>query len=252
MNTVHGTITAQDASWLLRDKYNGVKNDEYENDIKRLIDGEPLGYVIGWVPFLGLKINLDSKPLIPRPETEWWVEKMIEGLSKKHNSTTLSVLDMCSGSGAIGCSVLSLLPNSHVTFSDLDINYEDTVSENITKNDLDISRADIFTGDLFEPVKDKKFDVIASNPPYIPSNRDLPGSVIDYEPSTALYAGEDGLEIIKTIAKTARKHLNPNGVIWLEIDTSHESKAKQLFVDAGFDTNVYCDIYNRPRIIIAK
>ncbi len=251
MSNVQSTVTAQDALWLLRDKYKGIKNNEYKNDINRLSNGEPLGYVIGWIPFLGLKINLDSRPLIPRPETEWWVEKMINTLRKK-NSVKLSVLDMCSGSGAIGCSVLSSLKNSYITFSDIDTNYEETILTNITENDLDVSRTEIITSDLFSDLEGKRFDVIATNPPYIPSNRNLPTSVTDYEPSTALYAGEDGLDAIRIIAKNAKGHLNKDGVVWVEIDTSHENEAKKLFLDAGFDANVYYDIYNRPRIIIAK
>ncbi len=251
MSNVQSTVTAQDASWLLRDKYKGIKTDGYAKDINRLSKGEPLGYVIGWIPFLGLKINLDSRPLIPRPETEWWVEKMITTLQKK-DYVNLTVLDMCSGSGAIGCSVLSSLKNSYITFSDIDTNYEKTILANITENNLDISRTEIITNDLFSGLKNKKFDVIATNPPYIPKNRRLPNSVIDYEPSTALYAGEDGLNIIRIIAKNAKNHLNKDGMVWTEIDTSHANEAKKLFIDAGFDADVYYDMYNRPRIIIAK
>jgi release factor glutamine methyltransferase len=94
---------------LLQDKYNGIQTPEFETDVKRLESGEPLAYVIGWQPFCGTKIFLDSHPLIPRPETEYLVNKIITELSDKQN---LKILDLCAGSGCIGVALLQALPCS--------------------------------------------------------------------------------------------------------------------------------------------
>jgi len=87
---------------LLRDKYGGDPKADLTQDIARLDAGEPLAYVIGWIPFLGLTIRLDSHPLIPRPETEWWTEELIAHLKDLFGDTPFRLLDMCAGSGAIG------------------------------------------------------------------------------------------------------------------------------------------------------
>ncbi|MFZ2500470.1 MAG: HemK/PrmC family methyltransferase, partial [Minisyncoccia bacterium] len=234
----------------------------------RLASGEPLGYVIGWQPFLGLKIYLDSHPLIPRSETEWWTEQMFEseltdrkmgiglGLAARSvpifrpGSERLKFLDLCTGSGAIGCAVLAHLPTASVYFGEVDPAHETTILKNIRENNLDASRADIRIGDLFEPFGDMQFDIIAINPPYIPSGRDLPVSVSEHEPSLALFAGTDGLDIIRRIAKELKEHLAPDGEAWIEVDSPAAETAAGLFTDQGFSTSIRTDQYDRQRIIV--
>src|SRR3989344_2568007 len=148
---------------------------------------EPEAYKLGWVPFLGLKIWLDSKPFIPRPETEWWTEKLIRELG-----TEFAVLDLCAGSGAIGCAILKYVSNVKVYFGEIDPAHEATIRKNIRENGLDETRVHIGIGDLFEPFGDTQFDIIAANPPYVSDARELPASVADYEPALALRAGPDG------------------------------------------------------------
>ena len=92
----------RDEQWLLEEKYGGTATEEFEADKKRLAAGEPLGYVIGSQPFLGLTIYLDSKPLIPRPETEWWTGQLLA-----EQSGAKTFLDLCAGSGGIGLEALS-------------------------------------------------------------------------------------------------------------------------------------------------
>jgi release factor glutamine methyltransferase len=217
---------------------------------------EPLAYIIGDQPFLGLKIYLDSRPLIPRPETEWWTEQLLDNLEVKlpvgSLTSKLRFLDLCAGSGAIGCAALARIPNAQVYFGEIDPAHEATILKNISENKLDKSRADIRIGDLFEPFGDITFDVIAANQPYIPSDRALPTSVANYEPALALFAGVDGLSVISRIAASARCHLTENGVLWCECDSSTTETARDLFEAQGFKAEIRNDQYDKPRVIVVS
>ena len=210
---------------------------------------EPLAYTIGDQPFLGLTIYLDSHPLIPRPETEYWTEQM---LSEVRTSDVLTFLDLCAGSGAIGCAIFKNIPNAQVYFGEIDPSHEATILKNIRENSLDEARAHIGIGDLFEPFGDIQFDVIAANPPYIPIGRELPASVANYEPALALRAGPDGLDITRRIANELPHHLKTGGQAWIECDTANINEAAVLFQQQGFHTEIRTDQYGAPRILVVS
>lgn len=149
--------TPKDIEALVREKYAGNQGAEgVAEDLARLSAGEPLAYVIGNIPFLGVTVHLDSHPLIPRPETEYWTELLIAHINNKSKNTiiydSVSILDLCAGSGAIGLAVLKHCPNARVTFSELALEHAVTIQKNIALNNLDASRADIRTGNLFTPL----------------------------------------------------------------------------------------------------
>jgi len=249
---------------------------------KQQMDEVPEAYQYGWQPFLGLTMYLDSRPLIPRPETEWWTEKLLahvgtsdvqgtsdvlqsaagsifsatdcpkaklepEGVEK---TTPLRFLDLCAGSGAIGCAALKMLPNAKVYFGEIDPAHEATILKNIRENNLDEKRADIRIGNLFTPFTGEQFDIIAANPPYIPEDRVLDPSVADYEPTLALRAGADGLALIRRIASALPAHLAPVGEAWIECDSAHAEAARELFVAQGLAAEVMRDQYDAPRVIV--
>lgn len=241
----------RDEQWLLEEKYDGKESAAYEADKKRLDLGEPLGHIIGWQPFLGLKIYLDSKPLIPRPETEWWTEQLMSTIPKNH-TRGLRFLDLCAGSGAIGCAALAQLPQAQVYFGEIDSAHASTIEKNIRENNLDRSRADIRIGSLFEPFGDMRFDIIATNPPYIPEKRILPESVSNYEPALALFAGEDGLNLIRKIIQELPRRLTENGTAWIECDSAHAATAQTVCSDQGLTAEILNDQYGTPRVIRAK
>ena len=108
------------------------------------------------------------------------------------------------------------MPNAQVYFGEIDPAHEATILKNIRANNLDESRAHICIGDLFEPFKNQKFDIITANPPYIPADRVLDNSVTDYEPARALFAGADGLDLIRRIASALPKHLASGDEAWIE------------------------------------
>jgi len=244
-------VPEEDVRSLIRDKYDG-KDADLAGDIARLAAGEPLAYVIGWVPFYGLRIDLDTRPLIPRPETEYWTEKLIAHLRQRFGDTSFTLLDLCAGSGAIGLAVLKELPNAHVTFVELDSAHASLIGNNITLNGLDSARADIRSGDLFAPVAGMQFDVIATNPPYVPTLRTLPESVGAHEPHGALFSGPDGLSLIRRIATEARNHLTEGGEVWLECDISHVTEAGTLMrADGATRCAINEDQYGRPRTVVS-
>lgn len=243
----------QDEQWLLREKYAGKETPGYEADKRRLASGEPAAYVIGWQPFLGLKIHLDSRTLIPRPETEWWAEQLIHMLSAAGNAgTAITFLDLCAGSGAIGCAALARLPQARVYFGEIDPAHEATIRKNMRENALDAERADIRIGDLFAPFDTLRFDVIAANPPYIPEKRVLPESVAAWEPASALYAGTDGLSLIRRIAAELPGRLSKDGVAWIECDSEHAEAARELFEKSGFSAEIRADQYGAPRVLVVS
>lgn len=258
----------KDEQWLLDEKYDGVETAGFEADKERLAKGEPLSYIIGSQPFLGLKIYLDSKPLIPRSETEWWTEQLLAEVGSRmkkvwpseakgpedflKTATDFRFLDLCAGSGAIGCAALKTLSYMEVFLGEIDPAHEATILKNIRENNLDESRADVRIGDLFEPFGDMVFDIIAVNPPYIPTNRVLPPSVADYEPSRALLAGNDGLDVIRRIAATIRCHLAEGGAAWIEIDSAHATTAVALFEAQGLRAEIRNDQYDKPRVVVVS
>lgn len=212
------------------------------------MNDEPEAYTLGWIPFLGLRIELDSRPLIPRPETEWWTEELVTEIGERPSR----VLDLCAGSGAIGLSVLAKCQNAHVSFGELVPEHVEQIIKNLAVNALDESRARVEVSDLFAAFKGEKFDVIACNPPYIPEGRTLDTSVIDWEPREALFSGPDGLDLIRKVAKEAPGHMNAGGQLWCEVDSPRASDAREVFEHSGAkQVELRNDQYGRARLVVA-
>lgn len=249
-----------DSEVLIRDKYEGIEPSgaELDADLERLACGEPLAYVIGWIPFLGLRICLDSHPLIPRPETEWWTNELIAHLKKRFRQESFHFLDLCAGSGAIGLAVLKEFPDALVSFAEIVPEHLDQIEKNIEENNLDRSRAELIQSDVLEGVVSQlgdfqlPFNVIASNPPYIPSERRLDESVISFEPPEALFAGSDGLSIIRRIAENVQWYLFPEGELWLEADIDNVGIAKTMLDSYGAArSEIRTDQYGRERFVVS-
>lgn len=242
----------KEREFLIRDKYDGDSSVDLSKDLARLEAGEPLAYIISWIPFLGLRISLDSRPLIPRPETESWTEDLHVRLKEKFEDRPFTFLDLCAGSGAIGLSVLARFPAARVRFAELVSAHCDQIRRNIAENDLDASRATVHIGDLFDVFpSDQHFDVVATNPPYIPETRTLDASVADFEPKVALYAGNDGLDLIRRIAVDAPERLEEGGELWMECDIDNIEEAKEMLLQHGAkEATIRNDLYGRPRVCV--
>ncbi len=249
-------MASQEIEWLLKEKYNGEKSDAFFADCKALALGKPLAYLIGWVPFLDCKIWLDTQPLIPRPETEYWVEEAIkvmkEGqtLSLGIESTPVRVLDLCAGSGCIGIAVAKAIPEALVDFSEIDSNLLPTINKNIKENLPDTGNYQVKHSNLFSVFPDK-YDFIFSNPPYIDPAVDRTGpSVKKYEPYVALFGGEKGMEIINEIISKTPAHLASGGQLWLEHEPEQSDPIKEIGKEYNFTCSTLKDQYGVERYSI--
>lgn len=214
------------------------------------LTGAPLQYVLGTAAFYGLDFDSDTRALIPRFDTEILVEQALKII--KTMSDEPSVLDLGTGSGCIAVAIKKNAKNCSVTASDVSIEALGLAKQNAQRLNADIT---FEKGSLFMPFTKKKFDVIVSNPPYIPSGdiAGLDGEVRDYEPRLALDGGPDGLDYYRDICGSAAKHLNNNGYLLLEVGVNEADRVKGL-LGGGFETATVED-YNTPpveRVVIAK
>jgi release factor glutamine methyltransferase len=244
--------------WLLEEKYDGMKSDAFFEDLKRLQSGEPLAYILGNIPFLDCTIYLDSKPLIPRPETEFWTQKAIQTIADFKGQTP-SVLDLCAGSGAIGVAIAKAIPSAQVSFVEVEPAHISTINKNIEENTNHLQKNSytVFCGDLFDAFRHNEttFDFILTNPPYIDKAQNtVEESVTNHEPHLALFGGEDGLYIIIKIITTAKKYLRQNGELWVEHEPFQSEAIVELGVQMGFDVHTQVDQYNIERwsILVLK
>jgi len=249
------TQKQKEKDWIIKEKYEGKETLELKSDLKRLDAGEPVAYIIGYVDFLSCKIDLSTKPLIPRPETEYWVEQTITTI-KKDKKVNPNCLDIFSGSGCVGIAVLKNIPNSKVIFAEKSTKFCKQIEKNLELNGIAKDRYRVVRANIFRPLKNEtfseKFDYILANPPYIPEERKdkLDKSVIDWEPQEALFAKDGGLLIIKRFLSEAKDHLNLDGQIWLEFDISQNLIIKDLLSEEGFiDVVFHKDQYSRWRFV---
>ena len=228
--------------WLLKDKYHWSARDiaaftekdilqqsvDVQHDFDRILSGEPLQYVIGWVTFLGCRIDVSLKPLIPRPETEYWVEKM---LKEMHTHDALSVLDLCCGSGCIGIAIARTLPTAHIDCADIADKALQQTQINLDQNAVSGERVAVIKSDLFSSLVPQTYDWIFANPPYVDPTGDWPAELA-YEPPEALFAQKNGLELIERILLNAEKYLKIEGKMVLEFGKGQE-KEIELFAKKG-------------------
>lgn len=214
------------------DKKELIKLNKWNKLTMSLLEKDyPVQYIIGYVDFYGLKINVNEFTLIPRYETEYLIELTLKEI-KKLNLDNPKILDLCTGSGAIGLTLKSLLPSSEVTLSD--ISKDALMVANKNKNELNLD-VNIIESDLFKNIQGK-FDVIISNPPYVMTNETLPKDVL-YEPHLGLYSGPKGIDHIEEIFKNIKSHLNNKYLIALEINEKSEPDITNL-IKTYFEKNI--------------
>ena len=238
----------QELLWIFKEKYREKWHPDFLKDAGRLLRGEPVDYIIGWTPFLNCKIDLSYKPLIPRPETEYWTEQAIRELRSKNQE--LRILDLFAGSGCIGIAMLKNIKNANVDFADVDPNSIAQTKLNLQFNKIRASRYRAIRSDVWSNLRNT-YDYIFANPPYIPvrNKQKVQRAVLRYEPHRALFGGGDGLYFIKKFLRDARRHLKPNGIIFMEFDSSQKNAITKLLRQYGYTKFAFLkDQYGKWRL----
>jgi release factor glutamine methyltransferase len=240
------SISERDLS-LIREKF--VDESSFLAAVERVEKGEPLAYVLGEWYFYGLTFKLNRDCLIPRPDTEHIVEKAIALLPRGGR-----FIDLCSGSGCIGISVLHYRPDAVGDALEISPDAYAVSVENAKMNGVS-ERYRPVCGDLFKHVPTERYDCVISNPPYICSSviPTLDTSVKDHEPLRALDGGENGMEFYRFILKEYREHLKEGGCFIFEIGYDQREAITALALEFGYG---YCrvtkDYGGNDRVAVIK
>lgn len=215
--------------------------------LKRLLDHEPIQYILGKTEFFGLPFKVNSNVLIPRPETEELVEWVLEDLK---NRTGLSVLDIGTGSGCIAISLAKNLPRTKIYALDISVHALEIAKENAN---LNATKVEFLQTDILM-AKDlsRKFNAIVSNPPYVREleKTHMQRNVLENEPKSALYVkDDDALVFYRKIAELAKANLEEKGAVYVEINQYLGKETEQVFQDQGFKTELRKDIFGNDRMM---
>ena len=216
-----------------------------EEDYKKLLEGYPIQYLIGYVDFYGYKIYVNENVLIPRYETEYLVQKTIN-YSKKIFNDKLDILDLGTGSGAISI-VLGRELNSIVTGVDISEDALNVAKKNAIENKVSIN---FIKSNMLDSVEGK-YDIVVSNPPYIDIDEKIMDSVKKYEPHLALYAKDNGLYFYKNILSNIKPYLKERFIIAFEIGWWQGSLIEKIAQEYFENSNILIekDLTNRDRYI---
>ena len=216
-----------------------------EEDYKKLLEGYPIQYLIGYVDFYGYKIYVNENVLIPRYETEYLVQKTIN-YSKKIFNDKLDILDLGTGSGAISI-VLGRELNSIVTGVDISEDALNVAKKNAIENKVSIN---FIKSNMLDSVEGK-YDIVVSNPPYIDIDEKIMDSVKKYEPHLALYAKDNGLYFYKNILSNIKPYLKERFIIAFEIGWWQGNLIKDIATEYFKDSKIIIekDLTNRDRYV---
>ena len=234
---------------------NTIFSDEQVNllhtFVEKLKKSEPLQYVTGETEFYGLKIKLNNDVLIPRPETEELIEWMLESLDK---NKAYNILDIGTGSGCIALALKSLFPNAQVNATDMSTKALEIAKENARALKLEIVLSQ--KNALTMIPEHSRWDVIVSNPPYIPlvEKASMDSVVVDFEPHEALFVPDnDPLVFYRKIAEYALGSLTDNGFLFFEIHRNFGNACKEMLQNIGFRmVELHSDISGNDRMIKAQ
>ncbi len=256
-----GVPDAEVDAWYLFAYVTGMKRADYflhgdealdsakEAELNRLVkqrsERVPLQYIVGSQEFMGFEFLVSPATLIPRQDTEILVEVVSKAAEGK------SVLDLCTGTGCILLSLAKLCHLKRAVGTDISAEALETARKNAQRL---CAEAEFFCGDLFQAVPEERFDIIVSNPPYIPSAviETLMPEVREHEPMSALDGDADGLKFYREISKNANKYLNKSGQIFFEIGCEQGADVSAMLNKSGFtDIRVSKDLAGLDRVVCA-
>lgn len=218
---------------------------------RRARERVPVSLLLGEREFWSLTLRVTGDVLTPRPETETLVEAALRKVADRQ--APVRILDLGTGSGAITLALASELPHAELTATDLSERALQIATENADHLHTR-ERIRFLSGDLFEPVASERFDLVVSNPPYVARNdaASLPPE-LSHEPEMALFAGADGLDVIRRLVAEAGDHLSPGGWLLMELSPEQVETVEQLLDAAGFvETERHFDLAKRPRVVGAR
>jgi release factor glutamine methyltransferase len=234
-------VFAEEEAELLR--RTAASPTELEAMTRRRVAGEPLEYVIGWAPFLGLEIRVVPGVFIPRRRTEFLATEAI-----RRCAPGAVVLDMCCGSGAIAAAIAAKVPAGELHATDID-----PVATGCAKHNVP---GTVYTGDLFAPLPASlrgRIDLLVVNPPYVPSAQVtlLPAEARDHEPLATLDGGTDGLDVLRRVLEQARLWLTPGGCLLAETSDRQADPALTAAAQSGLQAHQITDADRDATAIIA-
>lgn len=227
------------------------ERDDFENIASRLLENEPVQYILGETEFCERSFWVDRNVLIPRPETEELVRWIASDTSLF--PSPVRILDIGTGSGCIAVSLAALLPGASVSACDVSEGALQVARRNALRNETEVA---FFQEDILHPAsldRLSQWTVWVSNPPYICEREqaDMERNVLEYEPHTALFVPDaDPLLFYRTIARLGRQYLAPGGYLYFEINRAYADETRRMLQDAGYeDIQVRKDLYGNDRMI---
>ena len=227
---------------------------------QHLNEHKPLQYILGWVPFCGLRITVRPPTLIPRPETEEWCARLIT-LIRDTGVRTFSLFDLCTGSGCVALALAKAFPDAHIYASDIDEDALALARENAQQNT--ITNVTFVQSDLFEAFRDQCFDIIVANPPYISQTEweSLAPSVRKWESKKALVASHEGRSLIEQIIDGAARHLRAHELfrdhnvpmLVIEIGYRQAAPVSAYMREHGYTSvHVWHDVAGKDRVVCGR
>lgn len=226
--------------------------DKYFEMIDKRKEGYPIQYIINEKEFMGLEFYVEEGVLIPRPDTEVLVEYVLNHIDKAYGKEEIDLLDIGIGNGAIGISIAYYRKNANVY--GVDISEKALAVSNINIERFNLKNINLIKSNLFENIdRNKRFHIIASNPPYIPKKdiATLQEEVKSYEPITALDGGEDGLDLYRRIIPESKDYLHDKGLLILEIGYDQGTKVSNIMNNEGFkNIEILKDLQGLDRVVL--
>jgi release factor glutamine methyltransferase len=248
-----------DRLYLIVNKERVLTNEEickYNGMIEKRLYGVPVQYIIGRQEFMGLDFYVEEGVLIPRPDTEILIEKVLDSIDKE---SICSIVDIGTGSGAITITLAKYIRNSHVYSIDISKKALDIARRNAEEHDM-LPKISFLNGSLFDPLSNMgiegRIDVLVSNPPYIPTDdiENLQIEVSKFEPRIALDGGKDGLDFYKEIINRAPKYLRQGGFMALEVGHDQARRVMELMEEKNryIDIEITKDLAGIERVVSGK
>lgn len=239
-------ITAQRYLLSTRRDLTGEEQTRLRSALQRRLTGEPLQYILGSWEFYGREFACDARALIPREDTQVLVDCALSRISPDAR-----VIDLGTGTGIVGLTLALECPEAHVTCLDISEEALSLARENGQK--LGAQGVEFLLGDMTRPLPGAPYTVIVSNPPYIPEgDRETLARELDYEPSLALFAGEDGLDFYRALAQRMEDSLAPGGWILVEVGIHQSQAVAELFAPLAQEWFTENDFAGIPRVVAAR